>query len=180
MTEEQYERIHDFKESSAGHFSRRDFLRISGYGLFVFFAPKTFGALGAPQSGRDYPTDFNAYLKIGNNDVVFTCHTLGFENGFHQRFRARCFRVHKERRHLDPIPKTNSVDVIACDIEKLTQRYSRVDDIGTRQVDLPEDVVDLAREAKRRHTQCRGGDAAAIDGLLEVLHVDVHEVAEKR
>jgi nicotinate dehydrogenase subunit B len=50
--------------------SRRDFLRISGSGLFLFFAPGTFSAVAMQQRGRAYPSDFNAYLKIGEDGRV--------------------------------------------------------------------------------------------------------------
>jgi isoquinoline 1-oxidoreductase len=51
-------------------FSRRDFLKTSGSGLFVFFATGALGGLAPQQSRRSYPTDFNAYLKIGDNGRV--------------------------------------------------------------------------------------------------------------
>jgi nicotinate dehydrogenase subunit B len=52
------------------HLSRRDFLRVAGSGLFIFFAPGTFGEMALPQPGRGYPTDLNAYLKIGGDGRV--------------------------------------------------------------------------------------------------------------
>ncbi len=51
-------------------FSRRNFLKLSGSGLFIFFAPGTFGKLAMQQRGRSYPTDLNAYLKIGEDGRV--------------------------------------------------------------------------------------------------------------
>jgi nicotinate dehydrogenase subunit B len=57
--------------STHNHFSRRDFLRISGTGLFILFAPGTFGeSTAVPQRGRGYPSDLNAYLKIGADGRV--------------------------------------------------------------------------------------------------------------
>jgi isoquinoline 1-oxidoreductase len=50
--------------------SRRDFLKISGTGIFIFFAPGTLFEAALPQPGRSYPTDFNAYLKIGEDGRV--------------------------------------------------------------------------------------------------------------
>jgi nicotinate dehydrogenase subunit B len=50
--------------------SRRNFLKISGSGLFIIFAPGTFGGIAQPQPGRGYPTDLNAYLKIGGDGRV--------------------------------------------------------------------------------------------------------------
>ena len=50
--------------------SRRDFLKISGNGMFIFFAPGPLGAVTLQQQGRAYPSDFNAYLKIGEDGRV--------------------------------------------------------------------------------------------------------------
>jgi isoquinoline 1-oxidoreductase len=50
--------------------SRRDFLKISGNGVFVFFTLGSFGAIALQQPRRGYPTDFNAYLKIGEDGRV--------------------------------------------------------------------------------------------------------------
>ena len=50
--------------------SRREFMKNSGSGLFIFFAPGTFGKIALAQPGRGYPTDFNAYLKIGDSGRV--------------------------------------------------------------------------------------------------------------
>ena len=50
---------------------RRDFLKITGAGITIFF---TIGDLSALQQrrrgGRDYPKDFNAYLRIGEDGRV--------------------------------------------------------------------------------------------------------------
>ena len=52
-------------------FSRRDFLKISGSsGIFIFFPLGSFGDPAMQQRGRAYPTDFNAYLKIGDDGRV--------------------------------------------------------------------------------------------------------------
>ena len=49
---------------------RRDFLRLFGSGVFVFFTVPA-AALWAEQGGgRGYPSDFNAYLRIGENGKV--------------------------------------------------------------------------------------------------------------
>jgi nicotinate dehydrogenase subunit B len=50
--------------------SRRKFLQVSGNGLFVFFAPGTLFEVGRQPQNSGYPTDFNAYLKIGEDDRV--------------------------------------------------------------------------------------------------------------
>ena len=60
MNEEQLLRASDHVVSAGRQLSRRDFLKISGSGLFIFFAPGTFGVVALGQPGRGYPTDFNA------------------------------------------------------------------------------------------------------------------------
>jgi nicotinate dehydrogenase subunit B len=56
---------------SAGHeLTRRDFLKISGSGVFIFFTTGVSGTIALQQRGREYPTDFNAYLKIGEDGRV--------------------------------------------------------------------------------------------------------------
>lgn len=71
MHKNQFDKTNNSDDATRQHFSRRDFLRISGSGLFVFLTPNPFGEVTAmPQRGRDYPTDLNAYLKIGENGRV--------------------------------------------------------------------------------------------------------------
>ncbi len=50
--------------------SRRNFLKISGSGLFISLIPGTVDAVTLQQRGRSYPDDLNAYLKIGENGRV--------------------------------------------------------------------------------------------------------------
>jgi isoquinoline 1-oxidoreductase len=69
MKEEQILQACDDK-SPAKQLSRRDFLKVSGTGIFIFFAPGTLFEAALPQPGRSYPTDFNAYLKIGEDGRV--------------------------------------------------------------------------------------------------------------
>jgi nicotinate dehydrogenase subunit B len=61
--------------------NRRDFIKISGSGIFVFFA---FGNIDVLAQRRgfdsDYPTDFNAYLRIGADGRV-TCFSAKIEMG---------------------------------------------------------------------------------------------------
>ena len=61
-------------------FNRRDFLRISGAGIFVFFTVGKLDAAFQNRRGRSYPTDFNAYLKIGEDGRV-SCYTGKIEMG---------------------------------------------------------------------------------------------------
>ena len=70
MSEEQYFPKSDHLVPPARQLSRRDFLKISGCGVFIFLTPGAFGALTLQQRGRSYPTDFNAYLKIGEDGRV--------------------------------------------------------------------------------------------------------------
>jgi isoquinoline 1-oxidoreductase len=70
MNEEQFLHAGENVDSSGRQLSRRDFLKISGSGLFIFFAPGTFGVVALGQPGRAYPTDFKAYLKIGDDGRV--------------------------------------------------------------------------------------------------------------
>ena len=50
---------------------RRDFIRLLGGGIYVFFTAGDWSELAAQeQRGRGYPTDFNAYLRIGEDGRV--------------------------------------------------------------------------------------------------------------
>jgi nicotinate dehydrogenase subunit B len=70
MNKEQFSQKSDYVGSAGRQLSRRDFLKLSGSGVFIFFTPAVFGALTPQQRGRSYPTDFNAYLKIGDDGRV--------------------------------------------------------------------------------------------------------------
>lgn len=70
MNEEQFLPTSNHVVSAGRQVSRRDFLKISGSGVFIFFATGAFGMTDVKQRGRDYPTDFNAYLKIGDDGRV--------------------------------------------------------------------------------------------------------------
>jgi isoquinoline 1-oxidoreductase len=56
--------------SAGSQMSRRDFVKISGSGVFIFFATGPLHVILPAQRGRAYPTDFNAYLKIGDDGRV--------------------------------------------------------------------------------------------------------------
>ena len=62
-----------------GNPSRRGFLALGGTGLLVFFATEPLGAFQQPAS-PGYPTDWNAYLRIGADGRV-TCFTGKVELG---------------------------------------------------------------------------------------------------
>ncbi len=70
MKKEQFSKATDNAGSTGRQISRRDFLKISGNGVFIFFIAGAFGAVPLQQRGRTYPTDFNAYLKIGDDGRV--------------------------------------------------------------------------------------------------------------
>ena len=70
MNEIKFSQADDNTDSDGRQLSRRNFLKISGSGLFILFAPGTFGDIALGQAGRGYPTDFNAYLKIGEDGRV--------------------------------------------------------------------------------------------------------------
>lgn len=71
----------DENEKQGIAFERRDFLKLMGGGIFVLF---NFGDVFAQQrterSGSEYPTDFNAYLRIGEDGRV-TCFSGKVELG---------------------------------------------------------------------------------------------------
>ena len=61
--------------------NRRDFIKITGAGIFVFFAIGDMDVFGQPRGfGSDYPEDFNAYLRIGEDGRV-TCFSGKIEMG---------------------------------------------------------------------------------------------------
>ena len=70
MNQDQFLQESENDTSARRQFSRRDFLKISGSGVFIFFTTGVSGAIALQQRGRDYPTDFNAYLKIGEDGRV--------------------------------------------------------------------------------------------------------------
>jgi nicotinate dehydrogenase subunit B len=70
MSEEQFLKESNNTGRADQYISRRDFLRIAGSGLFIFIVPETLGEIALPQPGRGYPTDINAYLKIGGDGRV--------------------------------------------------------------------------------------------------------------
>jgi isoquinoline 1-oxidoreductase len=72
------------KEKTPLHFSRREFFRLLGGGIVIAFSVEDplAALVETPQRryGRDYPTDFNAYLKIGEDGRV-SCFTGKIEMG---------------------------------------------------------------------------------------------------
>ena len=70
MNDDQFLQSGETVDSVVWPLSRRDFLKISGSGVFIFFTPGTLGTIALQQRGSNYPTDFNAYLKIGEDGRV--------------------------------------------------------------------------------------------------------------
>jgi len=61
--------------------NRRDFIKITGTGLLVFFTVGDMDVLAQPGGfGSNYPEDFNAYLRIGEDGRV-TCFSAKIEMG---------------------------------------------------------------------------------------------------
>ena len=49
---------------------RRDFIKLLGGGIIVFFTLDEWDLIGQERRGPSYPTDFNAYLRIGEDGKV--------------------------------------------------------------------------------------------------------------
>lgn len=59
---------------------RREFIKLVGGGIFIFFSTGDPFALQERRQGRGYPEDFNAYLRIGEDGRV-SCFTGKIEMG---------------------------------------------------------------------------------------------------
>ena len=75
----------DFSETTSDSpINRREFLGIAGSGIFLFFTIGNASAFAQELPGRwpprSLPTDFNAYIKIGDNGRV-ACYTGKIEMG---------------------------------------------------------------------------------------------------
>jgi nicotinate dehydrogenase subunit B len=69
------------EDSSVGALGRRDFIRLLGPGLYLFFSiEEAFPFDQEGGGGRGYPADFNAYLRIAEDGRV-TCFTGKIEMG---------------------------------------------------------------------------------------------------
>jgi len=69
MRHEKFNAIVDRNEWSS-EIGRRQFLQLSGAGLFLFFATAPLEAFQEPPSQPGFATDFNAYLRIGEDGRV--------------------------------------------------------------------------------------------------------------
>jgi len=78
MREDQYLELDFTDRPSDFQMNRREFLKIAGGGIFLFF---TIGDLSVfAQQSRGLPTDFNAFIKIGEDGRV-SCYTGKIEMG---------------------------------------------------------------------------------------------------
>ncbi len=83
MEKDKYSRyLENESESSltALGFNRREFLEITSAGIFVFFTIGNVKATLQRRGGREYPSNFNAYLKI-NEDGRVSCFSGKIEMG---------------------------------------------------------------------------------------------------
>jgi isoquinoline 1-oxidoreductase len=71
----------DFKDNNSGvQFNRREFIKITGGGIFILFAIKNMTLFAQQAQQHILPTDFNAFLKIGEDGRV-SCYTGKIEMG---------------------------------------------------------------------------------------------------
>ncbi len=69
----------NFTASESG-MNRRQFLKLTGGGIFLFFTIGDLETLAQQRQGRSLPSDFNAFLRIGEDGRV-TCYTGKIEMG---------------------------------------------------------------------------------------------------
>ena len=78
--EYEYTNLDSIDITTGVRLSRREFLKCLGGGIFVFFCIGDSSLLEAQSRNREYPEDFNAYLRIGGDGTV-TCFTGKIEQG---------------------------------------------------------------------------------------------------
>ncbi len=80
MNENEFREL-DFTDITADpNLNRRELLKLLGSGIIILFWGGDESLLAAPQRGREYPEDFNAYLRIADNGRV-TCFSGKIEMG---------------------------------------------------------------------------------------------------
>jgi len=80
MKEDKYIDI-DFKNNPPNfQINRREFLKIAGGGIFILFTIKDMSVFAQQRPYQSLPTDFNAFLKIGEDGRI-TCFTGKIEMG---------------------------------------------------------------------------------------------------
>jgi nicotinate dehydrogenase subunit B len=71
----------DFKDNTPSfQINRREFFKIAGGGIFIFFTLKDMSVFAQQRPQQSLPTDFNAFLRIGEDGRV-TCFTGKIEMG---------------------------------------------------------------------------------------------------
>jgi isoquinoline 1-oxidoreductase len=71
----------DFKDNTPNfQINRREFFKIAGGGIFILFTLKDMSVFAQQRPDQSLPTDFNAFLKIGEDGHV-TCFTGKIEMG---------------------------------------------------------------------------------------------------
>jgi nicotinate dehydrogenase subunit B len=80
MREDDYLEI-DFKDTPTDFsIDRKDFLKVAGAGIFILFTWGDLKVFANERLGQDLPSDFNAFLKIGEDGRV-SCYTGKIEMG---------------------------------------------------------------------------------------------------
>ena len=81
MTTSEISNLPSGETAAFSSLDRREFLKLFGSGIFVFFSIEEWELFGQePRAGRSYPEDFNAYLRIGEDGRV-SCYTGKIEMG---------------------------------------------------------------------------------------------------
>jgi isoquinoline 1-oxidoreductase len=80
MRDDQLWELDSAAKTSDFPMDRREFIKIAGGGIFLFFTIGDLSTLAQQRLGRNLPTDFNAFLKIGEDGRVF-CYTGKIEMG---------------------------------------------------------------------------------------------------
>jgi len=80
MEERVIEDLEFVEHSSDFSIDRRDFIKLAGSGIFLFFVLGDSALFAQERRRRSYPSDFNAYLKIGEDGRV-TLYTGKIEMG---------------------------------------------------------------------------------------------------
>lgn len=82
MKKEKIDNLDELKATEPHKLERRDFFKILGGGIFIFFRPwNALEILELPaEQARSLPKDYNAFLRIAENGIV-TCYTGKIEMG---------------------------------------------------------------------------------------------------
>lgn len=84
MSDKQHPPSNENAGPSNPQLSRREFLKISGCGVFIFFTPLSVSELALPQQRREYPDNLGAYLKIGDDGrVTLYCSKIEMGQGIY-------------------------------------------------------------------------------------------------